>query len=104
MTTPQLSPRLTFGYPDRGCRFGGTRLAARLSEGRGRTVLLLEVGPDYPTETELLAEVRIGSRGWAIGSGKPPEMLAQVRRNHRIGSEAPRTWCCHPPVILRLLT
>lgn len=38
-------------------------LAARLSEGRGRTVLLLEAGLDYPAGAELPAEVCIGSRG-----------------------------------------
>ena len=35
----------------------GCVLAARLSEDRGRTVLLVEAGPDYPTVGDLPADI-----------------------------------------------
>ncbi len=44
-------------------------LAARLSEDRERSVLLLEAGPDYPQFEQLLEEIKFG---FDAGTGAPP--------------------------------
>ncbi|HXG44719.1 MAG TPA: GMC oxidoreductase [Gemmatimonadales bacterium] len=69
-----------------GAGSAGCVLAARLSEELGRSVVLLEAGPDYPSEAELPAEVRKGftatpTHDWGYvsepGLGIPP--IAQWR-------------------------
>ena len=56
-----------------GAGSAGCVLAARLSEGPGRSVLLLEAGPDYPDESLLPADIASGliptvSHDWGYAS------------------------------------
>ncbi|MBT6436122.1 MAG: NAD(P)-binding protein [Deltaproteobacteria bacterium] len=45
-----------------GAGAAGSAIAARLSEDRGRNVLLLEAGPDYPDSTKLPKDITNGKR------------------------------------------
>jgi choline dehydrogenase len=47
----------------------GAALASRLSEDSGRSVLLLEAGPDYPEFERLPYDLRLGNNVWFSAYG-----------------------------------
>ena len=47
----------------------GSVLASRLSEDRGRSVLVLEAGPDYPDFEHLPDALKYGDNPWKASYG-----------------------------------
>ena len=61
----------------------GCALAARLSEDPGRSVLLLEAGPDYPEFEQLPDELKYGSNNGGSEIGSPFNWSYQARGSSR---------------------
>ena len=67
-----------------GAGAAGAILAARLSEDPGRSVLLLEAGPDFPDLEQLPEEIKYGygqNRNiWARAFGRPTKFRLGLHR------------------------
>ena len=77
-----------------GAGAAGAILAARLTEDPGRSVLLLEAGPDFPDLEQLPEEIKYGYGQTAI-SGREPS----GDRPNSVGVTPPDQPIKHPPCL-----
>ena len=76
-----------------GAGAAGAILAARLTEDPGRSVLLLEAGPDFPDLEQLPEEIKYGYGRKTAISGREPS----VARPNSVGVTPPVPPIVTPP-------